>query len=151
MKETKLNIFDVLKELDRCNLTYYRNLSDEEKKSLSLWVLTRWMSSSENHKEHHLLMVNDLVNSGASDLKNHPELQWMSLCICGIGSVSKHKWVAPPKKPKKDKLFDAVLNMYPHLKDDEVEMMCRLLSNDEIRTLFKDFGMDDKEIKELIK
>lgn len=151
MKETKLNIFDVLKELDRCNFSYYRSLSDAEKKSMSLWVLTRWMSSSENHREHHLLMVNDLVNNGASELKNHPELQWMSLCICGTGTVNKHKWIAPPKKPKKDRLFDAILKLKPHLKDDEIEMMIAILTKDEIIELLKDSGLDDNEIKEILK
>jgi hypothetical protein len=92
-KEKLLDIKDVLSNLDCNNYEYYNNLSDDEKKEISSFVLMRFLSSSSgNYPEHYLLCVNDIVNYNFSILNKHPNLMWMSLALCGIGSKQYHPW-----------------------------------------------------------
>ena len=152
-KEHKLDLFKViLPALDRRDTNFYENASEEHKKELGkqVWTLTRWMSSAKSNAEHHLLIVNDLVNKNSSDLKRHPELQWKLLALCGVGKSQMHQWIAPPKGIKKNKVEEAVLKIYPLLKNDDLELLLKVNSDEDLTELFKGAGLSDKEIKELL-
>jgi len=152
-KEHKLDLFKVvLPALDRRDTQFYANATEEEKKDLAkqVWPLTRWMSSAKNNTEHHLLFVNDIVNKNSSDLKRHPELQWMLLALCGVGKSQMHQWISPPKGIKKNKVEEAVLKIYPLLKNDDLELLLKVNSDEDLTELFKGAGLSDKEIKELL-
>jgi hypothetical protein len=150
-KASTLTLKMELPAMDFCNKYFYRNLSAEHKKEISLWVLMRYMSSSQNHAEHHLMMVNDLVNNEFNSLKKHPELQWMLLSLCGTGREQFHPWIPPPKGIKKDRIEEALIQIYPLLKSDDIELLLKLNSKEELVELFKDNGLDDKTIKEIFK
>lgn len=150
-KVSTLTLDMELPAMDFCNKNFYKNLSDEHKKEISLWVLMRYMSSSQNYSDHHLIMVNDLVNSDFNSLSKHPELQWMLLSLCGTNRKQYHPWIAPPKGAKKNKLEQALVDLYPLMKDDDIELMLKLNTTEELQVFFKDNGYDDKEIKELFK
>lgn len=148
-KAHKLDIFNVLERLDTRQKNYYSKLTDEEKSSLSMWLLTRWMSSSKGMPEHHMLMVNDLVNDDASSLSKHPELQWKLLCVCGTGRKQYHQWVAPPKKAKKDKRIEVLSEMNQNLNSDELAILSGLTSDDDLKDMMYDRGYQEQDIKEV--
>jgi hypothetical protein len=150
-KANILSLPDILEAMDLRDLDFYKNLSPEQKKEVSFWLLMRYMSSSGKNIEHHLMMVNDLVNYNFSALMKHPELQWMLLALCGTGKIQNHRWIPPPKGIKKNKLEEEILRIYPLLKDDELEMILTINSQEELIQFFKDNGYDDKTIKELFK
>jgi len=152
-KEHKLDLFKVvLPALDRRNKNFYRDASVEEQRELGklIWALTRWMSHTKNNTEHHLLMVNDAINQWSSDLKGHPELQWKLLAVCGFGSSQMHQWIAPPKGVKKNKLETAILSLMPLLNDDELDVFMAINTNESLTLFFKDHGLSDKEISEIL-
>ena len=142
---------DELTAMDFCNKTFYRNLSEQHKKEISLWLLMRYMSSSRLDSEHHLLLVNKLVNHEFNTLRKHPELQWLLLSLCGTGKKQYHTWIKPPKGTKKNPLEQAILNYYPLLKDDEIDMLLDINTKTDFEQFFKDNGYDDKSIKDLFK
>ena len=45
------DIFDVIRQADVKNRTYYRDLPEEERKKVGLFVLNRWCSSILGHSE----------------------------------------------------------------------------------------------------
>ena len=150
-KESTLTLAMELPAMDFSNKDFYKNLSDEHKKEISIWVLMRYMSSSQAAAEHHIMMVNDLVNNNFNSLTKHPELQWMLLALCGTGKKQFHPWIPPPKGTKKNKVEAAILEHYPLLRDDELEMLLNINTKEELEQFFKDNGYDDKTIKELFK
>lgn len=150
-KESTLSLTVELPAMDFRNMDFYKNLSDEHKKEISIWVLMRFMSSSQSDPEHHIMMVNDIVNHNFNSLSKHPELQWKLLALCGSGKKQYHPWIAPPKGVKKNRIEEAVLKVYPLLRDDELELMLKLNSKADLEQFFKDNGFDDKAIKELFK
>ncbi len=150
-KASTLTLDMELPAMDFCNKDFYKNLSVEHKKEISIWVLMRYMSSSQNHSEHHLLMVNDLVNSNFNSLSKHPELQWKLLTLCGTNRKQYHPWIPPGRGAKKNKLEQALVDLYPLLKDDEIELLLTMNTKDDLVHFFKENGYDDKTIKELFK
>lgn len=153
-KERKLDLFNqVLPNLDKRNKDFYASLSDDEKKEIVPYVLMRFMSSVKNANlvDHHLIMVNEIVNREFSSLSKHPELQWKLLCLCGAGSKQFHPWVAPGKKKAKSKLQQALADLKPHYKTDELELLEQIMTKEDKKELFQAAGYTDKEIKELCK
>jgi hypothetical protein len=148
-KENSLTLAMELPAMDYKKMDFYENLSPQHKKEISLWVLMRFMSSSQSDPEHHLLMVNDLVNHNFNLISKHPNLQWKLLALCGTKRKQFHPWIAPGKGVKKNKLEEAILNFYPTFRDEELELFFQLNSDEELKQFFKDNGFDDKSIKEL--
>jgi len=145
--------------LDRRNFKWYYGLSEEDQKSLSMYVLMRYAATTNSNvkeiNEHYLTMVNNLVNVNFNDMRKHPELQWRLLQCAAIGTSQFHQWIKPMKKRKEDsknpKLFGFYEDMFPHFNNDEIEMLIRMQEPDDIRELLTAHGMSDKEIKALMK
>lgn len=150
-KESTLTLAMELPAMDNCDMQFYNNLSDEHKKEISLWVLMRYMSSSQSNAAHHIIMVNDIVNHNYSSLTKHPELQWKLLALCGTKRKQFHPWIAPPRGVKKNKLEQAILVFFPLMKDSDLEFMQVINRRADWEEFFRDNGMDDKSIKDLLK
>jgi hypothetical protein len=150
----KLDLFKVvLPQIDLRNKDYYAALSADEKKEISPYVLMRFMShvKQQNLVDHHLTMVNEIVNRDFSVFSKHPELQWKLLCLCGIGTKQFHPWIPPGKKQAKSKVQEALYSIYPNYKTDELELLESLLTLDEMTELFVAAGYSDKEVSDLCK
>lgn len=150
-KASTLTLQMELPAMDMRNMDFYKNLSDEHKKEISLWLLMRFMSSSQGDSVYHLTMVNDVVNKNFGIISKHPELQWKLLALCGTKKKQFHPWIAPPKGVKKNKIEQAIVDRYPLMKDDEIELLLKINSQEELEQFFKDNGYDDKTIKEIFK
>lgn len=152
MVKPKIPLGDMLSAIDRNDFDFYSRLSDELKKEFSPWMAMRFASSARGSAvEHYLLMVNGIVNVDFSVFKDHPDLQWKLLAVCGMGSNKYHEFIHPGKKQKKNKLETLLMERYPTLNKDERKLLTEINSTDELKELARDTGMDDKEIKELFK
>lgn len=140
-----------LSSMDRKARDFYKTLTDEQRKAVSLWVLMRYMSSSKNMAEYHLLLVNEKVNVDFNIISKHPELQWLLLTMCGTRTDQFHTWIPPGKKAKKNKLEEALSVLNPLMKRDELELLQKINSTEELMEYFKENAYDDKTIKELFK
>lgn len=161
--EHKLDLFKVvLPALDRRDINFYNTLTDEQKKDIGIWVLTRWMSSTANNPVDQIYTVNEVVNKNskifsskksenALESNRHKELQWMLLAISGSGKAERHVWPGAPKGAKKNALEEAVISIYPLINDDELELLLAVNTQQELTDFFKQNGYDDKTIKELFK
>lgn len=152
-KESAIPLKAMLEAIDTNDFGFYSRLTPEQQKEFSPWLAMRYASSAQGSMTHHyLLMVNDIVNSRFSDLKNHPDLQWKLLAVCGSGRPTFHPWIAPGKgKRKMSKVMDLLQERYPDLGYDDLELLLLLNSQDDLRELARDMGMEEKEIKELFK
>lgn len=150
-KEYKNDLFGVvIPALDRRNKKFFSTLNEEQQKDISIWTLTRWMSSQRNNSAIQICNVNALVNSRSKFLNKHKELQWMLLAMTGSGKPEKHDWVAPPRGVKKNKIEEVILQYFPLLNDEELELFQQLNTVEDLEQFFKDNGFDDKTIKDLL-
>lgn len=152
-------IKEEMSALDLRKFDWYASLSEEDQKSLSMWVLMRYASSTDSKvkeiNEHYLTMVNDLVNVHFNDLRHYPDLQWRLMQCAAIGTNQFHSWIKPGKRKKAKngnaKLEEFMLAMHPHLKDDELVILLDSMGEDEIIAMLEDTGIEKKKIKDYLK
>lgn len=150
-KAPAIELKEVMNAVDRKNRNFYLNLTDEQKKSFSAWMMMRYASSAQgNAGAHYLFMVNELVNKNFKDINGHPELQWLLLSACGTGKPEFHPYIKPPNgRKKKDRVTEFLSGIYPLLKSDELELMQVLNTVDELKGLAEAHGLADKDIAEI--
>jgi hypothetical protein len=148
----------MLYNLDMGNKEWYNSLDSELKKTFSSYVSMRFASSVKSNKilqESYIESVNEFCNKYFSTIQKHEGdslLFWKLLCLCGSGQKQFHPWLKAPKgKGKKTKIFDFLQSCYPNYKNDEIETLISVLDKKEIKEMAKQAGLDDKEIKLLIK
>ena len=118
----------------------------------------RFASSVKSNKilqEAYIESVNEFCNKHFTITQKHSNdslLFWKLLCLCGAGQKQFHPWIKAPKgKGKKTKIFDFLQGCYPSYKDDEIETLIKIIDKKDIKELAKSAGLDDKEIKLLLK
>ena len=150
-KKPLLPLKEVMHAIDKKDHSFYNNLTPEEKKAFSAWMMMRYASSVQGSNSIlYLYMVNELVNKNFSDISKYPELQWLLLSACGSGKPEFHPYIKPPNaRKKKDKIAEFVLDLYPLMKSDEIELFLALNSKSDLKELAEAHGYDDKQIKEI--
>lgn len=147
----KLPVKDVLAAVDIGAKNVWDELSDEEKKSVSFWLLNRYASSVKgSDAEIAVLKTNEFFNKHYMIMSKHPKLQWQLLCMSAdYGKIKYHEWIG--LKSGKDKLnaqnskFLSVLEKaYPNQKMDELLMLAKMASKEDIQELADNHGIDIK-------
>ena len=152
-KEYKINIFELLEKADLNNKNYYNNLTDEEKKQFSPFQIMRWFSGIDGHlSEYYLTSVNELLNVDNQLLAKHPELFWKLMSAIGIGRKQRHHWINPISKNKSSSnLYNFMYDAYPHAKDQEIDMMIKIITKDQLEDFLQRNAIDDDLIKKILK
>lgn len=157
-KEYKLDLFNqTLPALYKCDLDFYANCTEEQRKEITPLILMRWVSLAASHQETAPVFVNTFVNNGFWQLSKHPELQWKQLCVVASEisprSTPRHTWMMPKKKVSKTPLLDAYfIQMHPFANDAELELLRSKLEDEAaVRDLAEQFGATDGEIKNVVK
>jgi hypothetical protein len=146
----KLNIANEMRQFDRKNRSFYDELTAEEKKKFSNYLMIRWGSSVEGSRElqeFYVISCNERLNKHFFDMSKHPQLQWlMATTVSPDLGTPRHPWIAPKKKEAGlSAKRKALMAMYPDYKDDEIDVMCEITTQKEIDTYFKDSGQDKKK------
>lgn len=152
-KPKKLDIFDEMANADRGNKDFYANLEPELQKQFSPLVAMRWFSAvpdSSAYKDYTLILVNEMLNVDFWSIKDHPELQWKLMALCGTGKVLRHQWIPMPKRRKISKVDEFMLQWYPSASDQELDILTAKLTRDEFEQFAKSTGCSDEELKEVL-
>lgn len=156
-KEYKLDLFkETLPALYQGDWDFYSRQPIEVQREISPLILMRWVSLADGFEEFAPPLVNEYVNTGFWQLSKHPELQWKMLSIVASSlsrRTPRHTWMMPKKKKSKTPIIDNyLLQMYPLISDDEINIIKgKLESENEVIRLAKDFGATDSEIKDVVK
>lgn len=152
----KIELKDKLASVDMNYKGLWDEIDADQQKSLKseFFILNRYISNVKTSKretqEHFVLAVNEYFNKYWNDLQKHPKLMWQLLCMCGHESqqVFFHEWIGFKKKPN-NKMIKFLAEIYPHLKDDELEVLVEITTKAEAKELARDYGYDEKEIAKL--
>jgi hypothetical protein len=145
-----LPIKDMLAAIDMGATSVWDELSDDEKKQVSFWLLNRWASSIKGTREAQelaIFKVNEYYNKNWNSLSTkHPKLQWQLLCQSGnTGKIEFHEWIGFQKKDSgTSKAIRLIQEVYPHLKNDEAELLARISTKKELKQLAEDHDIDVK-------
>lgn len=152
-KEKKLDLFgQLLPALDRGDVNFYNKLDDDAKKEFAPLVVMRFFSTvaDPNLVPHHLIMTNELVNYGFWELSKYPDLQYQLLAYCGSGTKQRHSWIANPKRSD-SKAAELLSDLMTDIPLDEIELLVKLNTFEELVEMIEMYGLQEKEIKEFKK
>ncbi len=143
----KLNIGNEMRELDAKNRDFYDELTVEERRKFSTFLMVRWGSAvdgSREIQEYYVQSTNHYLNKHFFTMHRHPKLQWLMATAVspGMGAM-RHNWIAPKKKEAGASAIKKQLReLYPHFKDDEIDLMAALTDRKEIAQLQRAYGND---------
>jgi len=148
----KLDIKRELNAVDRKIYDFYENLTDEEKKAFSPYVLMRYTSNVQGDRdiqEWFLEMTNECVNKNHWDLsKNHKALLWKLFAATGAGVNCYHPYIAAGKKEKANKIEKLLAEIYPARKMEDIKLLASMMTEKDKQELFDKMGFDKKQRKE---
>jgi|TARA_B100000073_G_scaffold347391_1_gene361564 hypothetical protein len=150
-KKPQIPLKDVMAAIDKKDRNFYNRLNDDQRKAFSAWMMMRYCSSVQGRDAaNYIYLTNELVNFQFMEVSKHPELQWLLLSACGTGKIQFHPYLKPPNaKKKKNKVSEFLYGLYPHSKPEDIELMIKLNTNEELKALAYDYGYDDKTIKDI--
>jgi hypothetical protein len=152
MATAKLDIKRELNAVDQKNYDFYDNLTDEERKVFSPYILMRYTASVQGDRdiqEWFVEMTNEMVNKNHWDLsKNHKALLWKLFAATGAGVNCYHPYLAAGKKEKANKIEKLLCEIYPTMKMAEIKMMASMMDKKDREELFDKMGFDKKQRKE---
>lgn len=146
----KLSIANEMSEFDRKNRKFYDSLNDEERKKFSNYLMIRWGSSVQGNIElqgYYLQSCNHYLNRHFFSINRHPKLQWLCATAVSPGlGTQRHNWIAPKKKePGASGIRKQLAEIYPSMKDDEIELMAKINTQKDIDAYLKAGGQETKK------
>ena len=143
----KLSIANEMTQFDRKNREFYNELADEERKKFSNFLMIRYGSSVQGSKdlqEFYLIATNMRLNKHFFTINRHPKLQWLCATTVSPGmGTQRHAWIAPKKKePGAGSVKKQLSELFPHLKDDELEVLAESNTKKDIDAYVKALGRE---------
>lgn len=149
---SKLDIKRELRAVDQKDYNFYNNLTEEERKAFSPYILMRYTSNVHHDRdiqEWFVEMTNECVNKHHWQLsKNHKELLWKLFAATGTGINCYHPYLAAGKKEKVNKIEKLLAELNPTMKIIEIKMLAKMMDKTDKEELFDAMGFDKKQRKE---
>ena len=148
----KLNIANELRAFDSKDRRFYNDLTEEERKKFSTFLMIRWGSSVQGSSElqqYYLLACNENLNKNFFELSRHPELQWLLATTVSPGmGTFKHDWIKQKKRESgSNKVVKFLKKVYPDRSQEDLELLAEINDISDIKKLAREHGWDDKRIK----
>ena len=123
-KINKLPLKDILAAIDMNAKNVWEDLSDDEKKQVSFYLLNRYASAIKGSTQDKQLQI----------LKKN---------------IRYHEWIGYKFKESSGsaKTTKFLEKLYPTMKPDEIKLLVAINDAKEIKQLAKDFGMTPEQIK----
>ena len=105
----KLAISNEMLQFDRKNREFYDDLTEEEKKKFSPYLMIRWGSTVEGDPDlqaYYLMSANERLNKHFFDISttHHKKFQWLLATTVSPGMGKQyHKWLSGTKKENTNK------------------------------------------------
>jgi len=149
MAAEKLPIKDVLAAIDMGAKSVWDELDVDQRKQVSFWLLNRYVSGVSGSREKQELAIfktNEYYNKNYMSVSKEQKLMWQLLCMSGnTGKIEYHPWIGLKKKTgSNNKAIKLLEQIYPHLKNDEVELLARISTNKELKQLAQEHDIDFK-------
>jgi hypothetical protein len=150
-KKRALDIGKVLSAVDMHNYDLYSNLTPEELKEFSAYVLMRYVSNTSSRdrdiQEWYVTEVNERVNLNHWLLsKKHDGLLWKLYATLGVGQKQDHQYLSA-LKPSLNKIEKLIAELNPAMKIDEIKLTASLMDDNDCKDLLDKMGFDKKERK----
>lgn len=136
---------------DRKDRAYYDKFTDEQRKQFSTYLMLKYganVSGSADMQTYYLMATNERVNKNFFEINRHPKLQWLTCTTVSPQMGNQfHYWLKGKKKESNSKAVKFLTKHFPHLKDDEIELLATINDKRDLADMARTLGYDDKSIK----
>ena len=148
-----MDIQDVLRHIDDFDIAYFNALTEDQKKSLSPYVLMLWMNGCNSPIQ--VLLLNGLVNELVFSMPSgHNDLMYKLLMVASDGKKKPYKWMKKKVNGKQYTTCVSILRRKYQCSTRTALEYVKLLNYDAIVKIAMEFGEQDdiltKIKKELI-
>lgn len=143
----KLDIQDVLAHIDRGDYEFFDNLTDEQVKGLSPYVILMWMSGTRSKLQ--LKLLNRMLNPYAFNLGQHPRLLYKLAIASSDGKATKYSFKPRKKRYKSKSTTVKVITAYYGCSVKDANDYIELLDCDAVIALAEELGEQDDVMKKI--
>lgn len=143
----KLNITNEMRQLDGKHRGFYQELTDQERKKFSTFLMIRWSSTVEGStelQEYYIQSCNHYLNRNFFAIGRHPELQWLCATAVSPGlGAQRHHWIKPKKKESSNSAIRKTLaELYPTHKPDDLDLLAEITTKKQLDQYLRDHGQN---------
>lgn len=154
MADRKLDIFALLKAMDKCDGSWFSKQPEDAQKEFAPVVAIRWAATVKDGEYSPLMLslINERVNAHLFDLYKHPDLVFRLMASCGLGVSLAHQWVAGIKrKADTNKAFEILAKHYPEANDQELDYVMSCHTKASFSEFLSQCGIQPDQAKEIMK
>lgn len=140
--------------LDQKNRDFLDQLTDDEKKQFSTYLMIRWgatVTGDTDLQEYYLIACNERLNKNffAINKTKHDKLNWLAATTIspGMGNMY-HQWISAPKRGSGNSKVEKFLaKQFPDMKPSDVTMLASINDLKAVKEMAKQLGMSPEQIK----
>lgn len=139
----KIDIFEILRKIDECDVMYFQKLSEEDMKSIQPLIIMRWMTGTKDTTQ--IQRLNTISNSFIFSLQKDKMLL-IKLLMASSTSKKTYKWYGKKQSgviPKSN--VELIMDYYNCSKKEAVEG-AKLLSKEDVLELAAELGYQKDDI-----
>lgn len=159
------DLFQALAALDRKDYTYFQNLTTEQRQKFAPYMLLHWASTVSGNSllsSYYVMSCDALANKYMFNehVQQHPELQWLMLCLVSPGQGKQyHKWLPQLKNSitnlsaaaKVTEVKEYFQKIYAHASSQELAELASVYTHDQnnkhrLAQIYPDMKISDIEI-----
>jgi hypothetical protein len=138
----KLDIFDVLRNINNKNFNYLDQVEDPS--AFTPYVVHGWLSSSTDPLQ--IMLLDEFVNKRYFKLAAHPELLYKLFCITARNRNMQYKWLYK-KQANNDALN--IVSEYLQCSKREAKLHIDSFTINDIKEMAEALGYQPAEVKKL--
>jgi len=152
-KSPKLTVNYEMSALDRKDRSFYDDLTDDEKKKFSNYLMIRYGSSvggSSDMQAYYLMSTNTKLNRNFFNIpKDHEKLQWLTVTTISPGFGNQyHSWISMKKKEGgNSKVMKFLRAQYPTYKEEDLKVLASINDPKVWKEMGKELGMTPEQLK----
>ena len=133
-----------MQQFDRKNRSFYDELTAEEKKKFSNYLMIRWGSSVRGGRElqeFYVIATNERLNKHFFSVNRHPKLQWLMATTVSPGMGDQyHQWIKPKPKTNNNEVKKSLIKLQPNMKQEDVDVLATMVTKKDLQELMKEHG-----------
>jgi hypothetical protein len=156
-----IKLADLFSAVNRKDRNWWEQLSDDQRKKFSSWLYSRYMSivrhNNPDMHRYYVMGTNNIINRYLSGLtKNHAKLIYLLMTtLPNEFARADHQYIPPMKKNKADKKTNNKMRILsqlnPSFKDEDLEALASVMTDDEFTDVMASHGWESKKIKAELK
>ena len=154
----KLDIKEVLKQIDSNNKEWLSSLNEDDLNGFDPFITMQFLSSSNNDKSHgdSLEITNEVLNKDFTTIYTNKDLFYRLCCVCRSNKKSFRPFIKPPKSKKALSMIQRLMIEYTdeNMSQTECNMMIKknkVYGEDFWEELAESYDWSDADIKKLVK